>query len=114
VKEIGQPLRLGVWMVKPGKGLQFVEEWQASADWVVQKLPGDGEALLLQDAYDPGRFVSFGSSSNPGEAEKVMSQPEFQELWSGLLELCEEVRPHRMHLVGYAGGSSGEGEPPSE
>ena len=99
---IGQFFRLGTWTVKRENVPKFIEAWQSSAAWITGNLGGDGEGVLLQDSDHPGKFVSFASSSNPEEAQEVMSRPEFQELWSSVMELCEDVQPHRMHVVAYS------------
>jgi hypothetical protein len=80
VNNIGQRYRLGIWTVKADKVAEFIEAWQSSTDWIVQNLAEDGDAVLLQDTEDPGKFVSFAFSANLDKAEEVMSRAEFQEL----------------------------------
>jgi len=108
MNKIGQPLRLGMWTVKSDNIPEFIKAWQISADWVSQNLPGDGEAALLQDAESPNKFISFAFSSNLEKAQEVMSQTEYQDLFSRVRALCDEVQPHGMNVVGYS--SSGKNE----
>ena len=47
MEENGQIYRVGSWAVKPGQAEAFIEAWQKVAEWIAEKLPGGGEALLL-------------------------------------------------------------------
>jgi hypothetical protein len=102
MKNIGQRYRLGIWTVNAGNIPEFIEAWQSSSEWIAQNLHDDGEAVLLQDIDDPRKFVSFAFATNLDKAEEVMSRTEFQELWSDVMALCEEVKPHRMQVAGYS------------
>ena len=104
----GQPVRLGEWTVKSGKVPEFVEAWQAGADWITQNLSDNGEGFLLQDTESPNRFISFAFSSNLEKALETMSRPEFQELMSKTRSLCEEAQPHGMKVVGYSSSANDE------
>jgi hypothetical protein len=106
MQKIGQPMRLGIWMVKSEKTSEFIKAWQLSADWIAQNLPEDGEAILLQETEDPNKFISFGFSSNLEKVQDVMSQTEYQELFSRVRALCDDVQPHRMNVVGYSSSSN--------
>lgn len=102
MKKLGTLYRLGEWTVKPGNIPEFIELWQAGADWIAQNLRDDGEGLLLQDTENPNKFISLASSSNPEKAQEILSRPEFQELMSKTRSLCDDVKPHRMKVVGYS------------
>jgi hypothetical protein len=102
MKKLGTLYRLGEWTVKSGKAAEFIEAWQAGADWIAQNLPDDGEGILLQDKENPNKFISFAFSGNPEKAQEAMSISEFQELQSRARALCENVQPHRMQIVGYS------------
>lgn len=104
----GQPFRLGIWSVKSENIPKFIEAWQLSADWISENLPGDGEGVLLQDVEISNEFVSFAFSSNLEKAQEVMSRSEYQELFSKVRALCDEVQPHRMHVVGYSTSNKSE------
>jgi len=108
LKKLGTLYRLGEWTVKPGKNPEFIETWQAGADWIAQNLPDDGEGILLQDTDKPNKFISLAFSSNPEKAQEVMSRPEFQELMSKTRMLCDDVQPHGMKVVGYSSSSKDE------
>ena len=73
MNRIGQPFRLGIWMVKSENIPEFIEAWQLSVDWITQKVSDDGEGFLLQDTQDPNKFVSFAFSSNPDKSQEVRS-----------------------------------------
>jgi hypothetical protein len=89
-------------MVDMGNIPEFIETWQSSSDWIVENLRDDGEAVLLQDTDNPTKFVSFAFSANLDKPEEVMARTEFQELWSKVLALCADVKPHRMQVAGYS------------
>ncbi|MDX1614408.1 MAG: hypothetical protein R3300_08865, partial [Candidatus Promineifilaceae bacterium] len=78
----------------------FIAAWQASADWLAQRLGTERGAVLLEDAEDAGRFISYAPLSDPGAVIEWMSHPEFQELWSEVMQFCDDVRPHDMRVVG--------------
>ena len=78
MKKIGQMYRSGIWTARPGKVEEFIKAWQTSVEWLVQNHPDGwrGEALLA------------GS--------------EYQSFMTSIQELCEEIQPHRMRVVGYS------------
>jgi hypothetical protein len=108
MKKLGTLYRLGEWMVKPGKIPEFIEAWQAGADWIALNLSDDGEGILLQDTENPNKFISFAFSVNSEKAQEVMSRPEFQELMSKTRSLCDEVQLHGMRAVGYSSSNKDE------
>ena len=102
MKKIGQLFRLGMWTVKSDNIPEFIKAWQASVDWIARNLPNDGEGVLLQDSESPNKFISFAFSANPEKAQEAMSRTEFQELFSRVRALCEDVRSHRMRVAAYS------------
>ena len=106
--KIGHLARLGIWRVESEKTSEFIKAWQLSADWIAQNLPDDGEGILLQDTENPNKFISFGFSSNFEKAQEVLSQTEYQELFSVVRALCDDVQPQRMNIVGYSSSSRNE------
>jgi hypothetical protein len=60
------------------------------------------EGRLADSKQFTRKFVSFAYTPNPEEVQEVMSRPEFQEFWSRVMELCEDVQPHRMRVVAYS------------
>ena len=106
MKKVGTFYRLGEWTVKPGKIQEFIEAWQAGADWITQNLPDDGEGMLLQDTENPNKFISLAFSVDPEKAQQLMSQSEFQELMSKTRTFCDDVQPHGMKIVGFSYSSN--------
>lgn len=102
MKRLGTLYRLGEWTVKPGKIPEFIEAWQAGADWIALNLSDDGEGILLQDTENPNKFISLAFSVDPEKTQEVISRPEFQEFMSKTRSLCDEAQPHRMRAVGYS------------
>jgi hypothetical protein len=88
-----------MWTVKLEDVPAFIAAWRTSAAWIAQHLPGDDVGMLLQDSDHPGNFISVAPSSNPERIQEVMSRPEFQDLWNRVMELSEDVKPHRMRVV---------------
>ena len=108
MKKVGTFYRLGEWTVKPGKIQEFIEAWQAGADWITQNLPDDGEGILLQDVDNPNKFVSLAFSLFPEKAQEVLSHPEFQELMSITRTFCDNVQPRRMKIMGNSSSNKSE------
>ncbi len=94
---------MGIWTVKPGKDEAFIKAWQASVEWLVENHPvgWDGEALLLQDIRSSHQFISFAWSTDLEKTEDLLTGAEFQAIMVGIQELCEEIQPHGMRVVGY-------------
>jgi len=108
MEKIGQPIRLGMWTVKHDKIQEFIKAWQSSADWIAHNLPDDGEGVLVQDAENPNKFISFAFSANPDQAQEVISRSEYQELFSTVRTLCDSIQPQKMQVVGYTSSSKDE------
>lgn len=104
VEEIGKRFRLGIWAVKPEKRVEFIEAWQTSSDWLVQRLPNEKGAVLLEDTNDSARFISYAPISDPEQANELMSGTEFQVLWAKVIQFCDDVKPHNMRVVGSVTG----------
>jgi hypothetical protein len=104
VTKIGQIYRSGIWTVKPGKVEEFIKAWQQSVEWLIKNLPVEwvGEAFLLQDTGSSYRFISFAWSTMPEKTEELLASADFQAIMAGIRELCEEILPHRMRVVGYS------------
>ena len=60
-----------------------------------------GEAFLLQDNANPHEFISCAWSTMPEKTEELLAGTEFQAFMASMQELCEEIKPHRMHLISY-------------
>ena len=101
--KIGQIYRLGIWAVTPENADEFVEAWQTCSDWLVQHLPDERGSILLEDTNDPSRFISFAPVSDPNKVEEVMARAEFREIWSKAMELCDNLTPNTMCVVGSVG-----------
>lgn len=98
----------GTWIVKPGMEQAFIEAWQEFADWTTGHQAGAGAGTLLQNEDDPSRFLSFGPWENSEVISEWRSRQEFQNFVSKARELCEEVKPQTMKVVGYSNPNLGE------
>lgn len=109
MEDIGQSFRLGIWAVKPEKRVEFIEAWQTSTDWLLERLPNERGAVLLEDTNNPGRFISFApvSDNKVNEvANELMSDPDYQVLWARVLEFCDDVEPNFMRVVSSVTGQN--------
>ena len=93
---------LATWKVKPGKEAEFIEAWQAFANWTSHTQPGAGEGVLLQGEDNLNHFVSFGPWDNAENVVNWRAQPEFQDFLSKARDLCEELQPQNMIRVGQS------------
>ena len=100
--EQGQLYTSAIWRVEPGQEDAFIQAWQAFADWTSQTQAGAGAGILLQEAQDPRSFLSFGPWADAESITRWRSQPQFQEFIAKARELCEEIAPRTMALVGYS------------
>lgn len=91
---------LGLWKAKPGKEAEFIALWQEFADWTTGSQPGAGEGTLLQGEGEPQRFISFGPWADADSVVQWREQPKFKEFVAMARELCEEIEPQNMILVG--------------
>lgn len=92
----------GSWTVKPGMEQNFIDTWQEFADWTYHNQAGAGAGILLQNEEDPRRFISFGPWDRAENIAAWRSSQEFQDFVSKARELCEEVKPQTMKVVGYS------------
>jgi len=96
----GQLFTLGIWKTKQGKEAEFIDAWQAFADWTSGNVPGAEQGTLLQHEDTPQRFVSFGPWKDHEGVARWRSSPEFKEFAARARNLCEEFEPQNMILVG--------------
>jgi hypothetical protein len=57
--KIGTVYTLGIWTVKPGKEAAFIKSWDDFAVWTSMNQQGVQNAVLVQDAENPQKFLSF-------------------------------------------------------
>lgn len=106
MQSLGQTFRLGIWTVKPELAAEFIEAWQVSTDWLAAELQYEGAAVLLVDANEPSKYISFAAVDEPDQVEELMARAEFQALWSQVMKYCDDVKPHNMRVVGSSGGQA--------
>jgi hypothetical protein len=103
MEKIGQLFNLGLWTIKPENAVEFIAAWQTSAEWLAHNLPGERGAVMLEDMNDSGKFISFAPISVLENIDEAMAKAEFQELWSRVIALCEDVKPNNMRVVAGVG-----------
>ena len=97
--QIGQPYTSGRWLVRAGSEDDFMERWTAFTKWSLDNAPGAESFVLVRDAADPRRFLSFGAWESQEAVTRWRESPEFSELLGECRELCEEFEPHDYTLV---------------
>lgn len=107
---MGQLYTLGIWTTMEGQESEFIEAWQAFADWTFGSQPGAGSGTLLQNKDTPQRFISFGPWESADSVESWRKQPQFKEFVARARELCEDFEPQNMIVVGQSKAGSIEGQ----
>jgi quinol monooxygenase YgiN len=90
---------LGIWMVKPGKAEEFINEWTLFAQWTSNNVPSAGKAHLLRDEKDPLRFISFGSWKDEEAIQKWRSSEKFIDFATKIKDLCQDFQPNTLKVV---------------
>jgi len=93
---------LGVWRVKPGKEVAFIEDWKALGNIFARLPQPPGKGTLIQSLADPLLFYSFGPWSNLADIEAMRNNPDAQEAINRLRELCTEATPGGFRVVAEA------------
>lgn len=93
----------GIWIVKPGKETEFIQAWQAFAEWTTKNQAEARGAQLLQDIEKPGRFISFGPWKDIGSIGAWRATPEFAEFFARAKLLCDDIQPGTFNVAAYAG-----------
>jgi heme-degrading monooxygenase HmoA len=101
--KIGTVYTLGIWTVKPGKEAAFIKVWDDFALWTSMNQQGAQNAVLVQDAENPQKFISFGPWQDKETAIQWRNTPEFKKAFLIFRELCSEIQPHTMLCVASAG-----------
>lgn len=96
---VGTPFTLAEWEVRPGNEAAFIEAWDAFARWTAAHQPGVIVGVLLQDAADRRRFVSYGPWDGRVRIAAWRKTPEFQEAFARFRNLCTAIRPPEMTCV---------------
>ena len=93
---------LGVWRVKPGKEIAFIEAWQELGA-VFSRLPQPpGKGTLLQSVSDPTLFYSFGPWRSLSAIQAMREDPQAQDGVARLRALCTEATPGNYRVVAEA------------
>jgi quinol monooxygenase YgiN len=96
---VGTPVTLARWEVKSGNEAAFIEAWDRFAEWTAEHRAGAMVGVLLQDATDLRRFVSYGPWTGPEQIAAWRRTPEFRDAFTRFGELCTAIEPHVMTCV---------------
>jgi heme-degrading monooxygenase HmoA len=100
---IGTLYSAGIWTVKPGNEAAFIKTWESLAQWTTSTMKGIEPAVLVQDADNPGKFISFGSWKDIATLTQWRSTPEFKKAFATFRVLCSEIQPLTLKCVASAG-----------
>ncbi len=91
---------LATWSVKPGKEGEFAAAWGSFARWTMDHQAGAvGDARLLQDLAESGRFLSFGAWDNMATVQAWRDRPEFKAFFVTARALCDDVQPQTFRVA---------------
>lgn len=86
------------WYVKDGSEEEFVRVWTDWAEWTHRE--GLAEvALLLRDAEDPRRFVSFAPWESIAAIAGWRALPGYQQRVERLRQVVDRFEPHTLAVV---------------
>jgi len=105
MEKSGQIYTLGIWSVKPGNEVAFIEAWKTFAEWTVRHQPGAIGAFLLQDITNPQRLISSGPWKDAESIQAWRGMPEFKEFITRARDLCEDIQPYTLKLVAEVAAS---------
>jgi heme-degrading monooxygenase HmoA len=100
--KIGTVYTLGIWTVNPGSETAFIKAWDTFAQWTSKNQKGAQTAVLVQDADNPQKFISFGPWQDIDAALQWRNTPEFKQAFATFRKLCSEIQPHTMRCVASA------------
>jgi heme-degrading monooxygenase HmoA len=92
------PYTLTSWVVKRGREAEFVERWSEWAEWSHREGLA-ARAMLLRDADDPERFVSFGPWESMQAVRNWRALAGYQGRVAKLREVVDHFEPRTLELV---------------
>jgi heme-degrading monooxygenase HmoA len=96
---LDQPYTSGTWLVRTGSEDDFIARWRVFTQWSLNNEPGAESFVLIQDAGNPRRFISFGTWDNSEAVTRWRQRPEFAALLGECRALCEEFEPRDYKLA---------------
>ena len=90
----GQPYTAGSWLVSAGREDEFVAAWTEFTTWSLDHANGADSFVLLPDAADPLRFLSFGAWTDADAVAGWRGSDEFRERLGRCRALCEKFECH--------------------
>jgi heme-degrading monooxygenase HmoA len=101
--EIGALYSAGIWTVKPGNEAAFIQTWDGLARWTTENIKDVLPAVLVQDAENPLKFISFGPWKDLDTLTAWRNTPAFRKAFAEFRTLCSEIQPRTMRCVAFAG-----------
>ena len=101
--KIGTLYSAGIWTVKPGNEAAFIKTWDSLARWTFTTMKGVQPAVLVQDAENSQKFISFGPWKDMDTLTQWRNTPEFRQAFAKFREFCSEIQPHTMRCVASVG-----------
>lgn len=86
------------WVVKPGREAEFIERWSEWADWSHREGLTE-RAMLLRDADNPERFISFGPWASMQAVRNWRALEGYHERVAKLREVVDQFEPRTLEVV---------------
>jgi heme-degrading monooxygenase HmoA len=86
------------WVVKEGREAEFVKRWSDWANWTRRQGLAT-QAMLLRDADDPQRFVSFGPWESMQAVRNWRAEAGYHERVARLREVVDHFEPRTLEVV---------------
>jgi heme-degrading monooxygenase HmoA len=86
------------WVVKRGREEEFIERWSEWAEWSHREGLA-ARAMLLRDADNPERFVSFGPWESVQAVRNWRALAGYQERVARLREVVDHFEPRTLEVV---------------
>jgi hypothetical protein len=87
------------WRVKRGREAEFVEAWNRLPEVFARLSARPAGGTLIQSLDDASLFYSFGPWESLADIEAMRNNPECQDAFRRIVELCEEARPGAFRVV---------------
>ena len=96
----------GSWQPFPGQDEPFLEAWREFAGWAARSPGAAGDALLVRDLRDPGRFVSFLPWESLEAIKSWKAHPEFKERMGRVQAHVDKFAPTETEVVARVQGAA--------
>ncbi len=86
------------WVVKRGRGKEFVSAWQNFAKWIVKQEGSTGLTQLFKDTLDPAHYMSVDAWKEEKTSEMIRKGVEFGRQYYKLQQLTDNFSSWMLKL----------------